>query len=670
MKGLMPLALSPSPTSPWNIAQTAREDEDMGDRAEDCLPELLARDLEDSAQIFSARKLTAGIPNSSISLEEKARNRGGKTALYSPYLAASARVQTLGAIEERESTVSFLGHHGPILADHTSESASTSSHSGSEEAEPPSFRHRGSIVTNATSVASTSWKPRDSPAPDDACDRSWIDGDFDADESDHRNRDSSLPASLYPRPPTPLGFSLNSSAANANASFSVPQLITIHRKSHSVSGSSPIVSPRVKPYNASMELPLRSASTSGERTPDSIEAWENNPSHTIGKLYQRRLTRRERPRSSRDSTRINALSNAMARNMTQQSDLVDEVPSRMSHDGFGPDEERVYDSRPRSIYKAEQVFIRPPTSPEPIRSVQSWLNSSLQPYPWTFQNEDATKVLPLPPDAVETLRVSVACFPETMLLTSSLTVETIRSYAKKMRQPTVDLASLMTEDAAPQLPRVSLWRKVVTYKRGQPSEAKAPSRRLTPRSGSTVASTSSSMESEGSKLWLPIQNVFSCCSDYICDAIYAHIVAYNYTSALVAKHPVPLHGHSRSNTANSVQELLQQDDIPKKAASLLGLAAGADMSIRPSHKSISPLADWTKDGMVTGRFNVPTAQDHALRIIQAGLLRCISRLVATARLMAENGSGEERMLDLEAEDADMLFIKSLCEIVRMAEESL
>jgi hypothetical protein len=48
----------------------------------------------------------------------------------------------------------------------------------------------------------------------------------------------------------------------------------------------------------------------------------------------------------------------------------------------------------------------------------------------------------------------------------------------------------------------------------------------------------------------------------------------------------------------------------------------------------------------------------------------MARLIATAKLMAENGQGEERMIDLEAEDADMFFMRSLCEIVRMAEEAL
>ncbi|KAK3298583.1 uncharacterized protein B0H64DRAFT_298945, partial [Chaetomium fimeti] len=39
--------------------------------------------------------------------------------------------------------------------------------------------------------------------------------------------------------------------------------------------------------------------------------------------------------------------------------------------------------------------------------------------------------IPLPPEVIESLRVSISCFPETMLLTSSLSIETMRAYSKK-----------------------------------------------------------------------------------------------------------------------------------------------------------------------------------------------------------------------------------------------
>lgn len=55
--------------------------------------------------------------------------------------------------------------------------------------------------------------------------------------------------------------------------------------------------------------------------------------------------------------------------------------------------------------------------------------------------------------------------------------------------------------------------------------------------------------------------------------------------------------------------------------------------------------------------------------MQGGLLRCIARLVATAKLIAENGTSDETLVDTAVEDVDLVVIRSLCEIVRMAEEA-
>lgn len=108
-------------------------------------------------------------------------------------------------------------------------------------------------------------------------------------------------------------------------------------------------------------------------------------------------------------------------------------------------------------------------SPRPtLRSVQSWLNSSLQPYPRSLAGDDVPKVVPLPPEAMETLRVLIACFPETMLLTKSLTIETIHTYSRKVRQPSLELLrSLPIRSPSLESPtfpgRKSLWRNLVPY---------------------------------------------------------------------------------------------------------------------------------------------------------------------------------------------------------------
>lgn len=677
MKGLMPLALSPSLSSSWSSNQSVVADDSVVDRLDDYLPELLARDLEMSADLFASRDTTAGAPSPRLSSDEKGRARASRMSLCSPYLAASARVQVLGAIEERESLVSFMDQEDHTMVDHHSDSASTMSHYSSEEAEPPSFRHRGSIVTTATSVGSIVCKRKSSPPPEGPYQCSWIDMDSDREEQDNATLDNCNAGSLSPRPPTPhsseLGSPVVATAPRADMSsiWTKPSR-ALHRKSHSVGECSPIMPPRRKQsVGVSLDLPLRSSSFAAAQPQLSMASARGGSLQTSGTRHHRRSQKTERTQSLRINTALNAFSTSHARNMALESSLVREL-SPVSDDFPESDGEAMYSPLKKQANKENPVFVRPPSPPQPLRSVQSWLNSSLQPYPWASQTEDNARVVPLPPDAVETLRVSVACFPETMLLTSSLTVETIRSYAKKVRQPSLDSLSIMTgETSSPHSARKSLWRKVVTYKRGpQFSEPKTPPRPPSSRHGHSVSPLSSA-DVDTPKPWMSLKNVFGCCSDYICDALYAHIVAYNYISALVVRFPMPLSGHNRPNTMNT-RDSQPQDDIPKKAASLLGLSAGGDMAAsmgRFSKRLGSPLADWTREGMVTQRGTAPTAQDNALRVIQSGLLRCVSRLVATAKLMAENGTGEERMVDMETEDADMLFLRSLCEIVRMAEDS-
>ena len=65
-----------------------------------------------------------------------------------------------------------------------------------------------------------------------------------------------------------------------------------------------------------------------------------------------------------------------------------------------------------------QDFIRPPPPASPLPSVESWLNSNAHSYA-TCHSDDVFRAVPLPPNVMETLRISVTCFPETMLLTST-----------------------------------------------------------------------------------------------------------------------------------------------------------------------------------------------------------------------------------------------------------
>ncbi|KAG5984566.1 hypothetical protein E4U55_004222 [Claviceps digitariae] len=681
MKDLMPLALSPSLSTfgRRSSSQSVTVDDGGVERLDDYLPELLARDLEMSSGVFASKDMTSGTPSIASIPEEKGRARASKTLLYSPYLAASARVQVLDSIEERKSVVSFLDHHDPSLVEHHSDSASITSHGSSEGAAPPSFRHRGSVVTTATSVGSTHCNNRiSSLAERDACECSWMDADSDGDERENELFQDYNAGSLYPRPPTPpgpgAGIRVRAAVRRANMPITWSRSSrTLHRKSHSVNGDTSTPASQRCSLGPPLKLPQRSSSVASLRAPPIMTYAESSLSQLLGtRTHGSSMKTVSTQALGIDTSSSNTLfTHHRSRDMSAGRSRIRDL-SPTSYGYLDSDDEAMYSPTTKRADKENSVFIRPPSPPQPLRSVQSWLNSSLQPCAWVSHGEDNARVVPLPPDVVENLRVSVACFPETMLLTSSLTMETIRSYAKKVRQPSMDCSSIMNgEILLPESPRRSLWRKVVPHRRGSQSSELRPSPiPYSSRHGHGSVPGSSAF-ADMPKPWTPLKNVFGCCSDYICDALYAHIVAYNYISALVARNPVSHSVRGRRSTT-SARDWQPQDDIPKKAASLLGLSAGSDISAsmgRCSQRMGSPLSDWARDGTMRQRDTGPTAQDSALRVIQGGLLRCISRLLATAKLMAENGTGEDGVVEVETDETDMLFMRSLCEIVRMAEDA-
>ena len=356
---------------------------------------------------------------------------------------------------------------------------------------------------------------------------------------------------------------------------------------------------------------------------------------------------------------------------TMQSVLQpDAFPEPSPTNEYSDSDDGVLHIDPPSWARPSTIYIQPSPPPSPLPTVQSYLDNCSSTYNAHFTSDEPAKAVPLPPDVVETLRVSIACFPETMLLSSSLTVETIRSYSRKVRHPSLEI----TRPAASE-PRVPIWKKFASYKRssGTSQDRKRDSRGSDP---SSLPSSPSATSLEPPKPWLSLKNVFGCCSDYISDALYAHIVTYNYVSALV-----PRQGPPKPPSSPGARQDRGHDghtnDIPKKAASLLGIGKPPN-PVQLSNKGLTK-----KVSMPFGRRGVAgtdelirsakhlgpssAAHDIAMRDIQAGLMRCIARLVATAKLMAETGSGDDRLVEGEVREGDVLFTRSLCEIVRLLE---
>ncbi|MBE3050263.1 hypothetical protein IMZ48_48755, partial [Candidatus Bathyarchaeota archaeon] len=130
--------------------------------------------------------------------------------------------------------------------------------------------------------------------------------------------------------------------------------------------------------------------------------------------------------------------------------------------------------------------------------------------------------------------------------------------------------------------------------------------------------------------------------DYLCDALYAHIVAYNYISALPRCAP--------SSPPKPSSRGADDGEIPRKAAALLGLrepdAASLEMATPPS----------------TSRSGLSERRDGALRDLLVGLSRCIGRLVVTLR----EGRGD--VVGEGCGDVDLFLVRALCEVVRCSEE--
>ncbi|CAH0038911.1 unnamed protein product [Clonostachys solani] len=378
-----------------------------------------------------------------------------------------------------------------------------------------------------------------------------------------------------------------------------------------------------------------------------------------------------RPPSPPTNGKVARRSSARSRKSARPSN--DSKPSTQSpciHDDSDSDSDSDGVSNPPRKTPQNPVFIRPSPPPSPLPTVQSWLHGNALPYAAQCQGDDLAKAIPLPPNIVETLRVSIACFPETMLLTSSLTIETIRIYSRKVRQPSIELVNNLIPDPPVESPRKSLWKRVVTYKRSSSNLPRDRIRSPSPTEQSLKSRSSSSLPSLSPKTWLPLKSVFGCCSDYICEALWAHIVAYNYISALIPRAPPQaksnLHRPSTSNGS-------QRDEIPKKAASILGLAASQGGSVpsmeRPTLK-LRTSSSWTlnKEGMVIEQSSRAASNENTTREIQTGLMRCIVRLIATAQLMSEDDKADEKIVEMETRGVDMLFTRSLCEIVRMSED--
>ncbi|CAJ2503703.1 Uu.00g110970.m01.CDS01 [Anthostomella pinea] len=368
-------------------------------------------------------------------------------------------------------------------------------------------------------------------------------------------------------------------------------------------------------------------------------------------------------------------------------------------------------------------------SPHINPGIESWLESSLVTFTHGVQSGRDGLVsppLPLPSHVLDTLQVMVSCFPETMLLCSSLSIETIRNRSKRLGHRAENLRpnSRGLSALEPDQPKQSKWNM-----KWMTSKQHCPPSPYPARPGSKSSNDYYHQEplSAGATPfwlnrpdWVAIKNIFPSGTDYLCDALYAHLLAYNYITQLCPRSALinpmlsapstPGGGRrpvSHCSTEPNMYGLAttprsSESDgtkIPRKAASLLGLqnnpgdpmpeppsSAGNRMSTLRGKRSILAMGGlWRTDSRSSGGFGNggggrpmtsagpqrPGTTDHGehtLKEIRLGLAKCIARLVSTLRQAGTDGGGEMADKGGVKPEEDPLFMRSLCEIVRCCEE--
>ncbi|KAI2466740.1 hypothetical protein F4781DRAFT_434054 [Annulohypoxylon bovei var. microspora] len=678
------------------------------------LPELLAVDLEASEEVFKSRQLTAGAPAPALaddgsqrrySLQDSSLRAAPSSLSY--HLDMMSRAKSLQNAHEKE--VQFLTIHHKSEPNN-SDSDTTSSESSGALMPPPSIGTRdASIATAATSVISERMEPSNQLKlviqDKKQAGESWMDFDIDDANSPDRRYNSMI---NLPPPAHYLGRDLDESRSMSLSSNLPPRPKSTALPPTTPGSVKSLGTPEQPKYikkalASPTSIPTRRSSLLHRNYPvlpqiNVSPSRQSSPSQPLPPTHQgggpvtpdRNMPSSTPPRTFRSEVKVN--------------DDNDEVDGRMDL----PSDLNLAINEARRISRAESTHY-PEIAPAGI-DVESWLESSVDNFPYYARTgaDGGHAPLPLPPEVIDTLRVSIACFPETMLQCSSLSIETIRGHSRKLRYKAASPASLYSESPvsadASEPAKTSKWKWLPLKKLPSSPTQTPPSPQ---RSG-----LGESLESRFSPAWprkpdwTAIQNLFPTSSDYLCDALYAHIVAYNYITSLCPRSVLanPISRPSSKSSAVSDTSLDLSFDlrmsmdmrsstsdgtaIPLKAASLLGLQEDLKGPIPgppssrcntlrskrsffvPSksasfHESIRPI---TSNGFNGRRPTPPDHSEQILRDIRLGLARCISRIVATLRMSNGGPAANTDSGGKPRREEDPDFMRALCEIVRLSED--
>jgi hypothetical protein len=642
-------------------------------------PELLADNLGLSENVFLSKNLTAGAPAPSLVDDGTKRHSSLQSSsfaggLTTPSQQVLSRMRSLQDVNQEYALA--MARASETLPRKSSETTSSESSGGME---PPSVGTRDvSINTTSTSLTSSSrHSPREKTPPspvEKAPHYSWVDLGHDDGAGDRCYSMGDLTSS----PPRTF-----LSPSNANGS-----------RSMSMGAKSTRPGAPARPPSEAPEIPKDklAAFLSRDKSPSKL------PPAPPTKFPERRSSLRQSlepftlspvrdlpaPRSAPPAPPSPFTKQELAASPSRLTPprkarkpaIEEEARSMLSI----PDEDGdSFFSGPRTLPPLG-FDIERATTPQVMSSseeVERWLESSSLEFSQPRTNNTR---MPIPTEILDTLRISVACFPETMLLCTSLSIETIRSHSRKIRYRAPSLSDnpqdISPFEEPPQ--KQSKWKWLTTKRPQESPPAKLQSRQNT---RPNTAHTSSSPD------WQAIKNIFPSGTDHLCNALYAHLLAYNYITYLCPRAPAapaPTRPTTRHASHGSDADASQRPSdatsgIPPKASALLGLevsASSTTLALPPSRATTQHGRPSSKAGKrdnnskpSTSAANRPgNENENMLKDLRLALAKCIARLVGTLRLTTSDEMGGSTCRPVDIKDVDPLFIRALCEIVRCCEE--
>ena len=652
------------------------------------MPEMLVRNLVASEEVFRSRSMTAGVPSLSLN-----GDRLDQSAKMTPHYGILLhRMNSLSSISEQESIED--SEHEEISPPRLSADDS-SELDESDSAEPDFTRARQqSVVTAATSVSGAAGSPRlprASPArqedliswfSDDNDDagpalyvrkrtldsRSWVKRHTLEPSSDPVVRTLSLTSTQMSRSDLELPHYPPASAATAVVEK--PRLVDIppppptvvvpvrtssirNRLPSSLSSPAVAFHDGVDPGDASRGIPLSSTTTG-------ISAIPTSPSETVIEAAA--------PPPPLPTTPPQRLRHTQIDVSPRRDFLVHGVPGGERPETRGSTVGgRFNDVGSCGDYQGPRGSLLSSVA----ANIQTWLDHGFEANflePGERPKTMPPVNIPMPPEIVDNLRIHIENFPDVMLTCRSLAFETLRSYSKKVKQ----LGPSMHDGAHSASPfednpdqKRNPFRRAVKYvsRRISALPRIQPPRPFRPQSvHAREPLAAAALVAD----WTPIKNIFPLGSDYMCESLYAHLVAYNYIKSVCPPGPLwetrprtPNIGTSQSPVSHA-----ERCRVSNKAASVLGISygPGAKHDLPPVvHGRCSSMATgkWPPTSQSSGRVNPSRDSMEELRL---GLIRCIGCLVTTVTTTG----AKDRPSPLFTQE----LLRSLSEIVRCSEEQL